>query len=122
MAPSKSGRFAVAAAERRTKGRQRANLAAKIAIGTTVADCTVRDLSNAGGRIEAPAVRSLPDEVFLLILDEGVVVRARCAWARFPSFGLKFIDAESIEASTRPETTALKIAWKALRDPNASAG
>jgi hypothetical protein len=112
-------RFAVAAAERRTKGRKRVTFAAKLALGTSVADCTVRDLSDAGARIDAPSVRSLPDEVFLLILDEGVVVRARCAWARLPSFGLKFIDAESIEESTRPQTVALKIAWKALRDPTA---
>jgi hypothetical protein len=112
-------RFAVAAAERRAKGRKRVNLAAKLALGTTVADCTVRDLSDAGGRIEAPFVRSLPDEVFLLILDEGVVVRARCTWARLPSFGLKFIDAESIEESTRPETAVLRLAWKAFKEPTA---
>ena len=84
-----------------------------------MADCTVRDLSDAGGRIEAPFVRSLPDEVFLLILDEGVVVRARCTWARLPSFGLKFIDAESIEESTRPETAVLRLAWKAFKEPTA---
>ena len=117
MALSKLGRFAVAAAERRTKGRKRVAFAAKLAVGTTVADCTVTDVSDAGARIEAPSVRTLPDEVFLLILEEGVVVRARCAWARLPSFGLRFIDAEAIEESTRPQTIPLKLAWKAFRDP-----
>jgi hypothetical protein len=45
------------------------------------------------------------------------VVRARCAWARLPSFGLKFIDAEAIEESADPNHS-LKQAWKAFCDPS----
>ena len=111
MGASKLGRFMVAAAERRSHGRRRANLAAKLGLGKTTADCKILDLSHGGACIEAPSVRVLPDEVYLLIHD-GVVVRARCVWAELPWFGLKFLDVEAIEESTRPQTVALRIAWK----------
>ena len=112
MGASKLGRFMVAAAERRSHGRRRANLAAKLGLGKTTADCKILDLSHGGACIEAPSVRVLPDEVYLLIHDDGVVVRARCVWAELPWFGLKFLDVEAIEESTRPQTVALRIAWK----------
>jgi len=112
LGASKLSRFIVAAAERRSHGRRRGNLAAKLALGTTAADCTIRDLSHGGARIEAPSVGSLPDEVYLLILDDGIVVRARCAWADLPWFGLKFLDAEAIEDCTRPQCEPLKRVWR----------
>ena len=102
----------VAAAERRSHGRKRRNLAAKLALGTTAIDCTIRDLSHGGARIEAPSVGSLPDEVYLLILDDGVVVRARCAWADLPCFGLKFLEAEAIDNCARPQCAPLQKAWR----------
>jgi hypothetical protein len=88
-------------------------LQAKISFNVTVADCTIRDLSEAGARIHAPTVLGLPDEAYLLILREGLVVRARRAWAQFPSFGLKFLSAEAIEVGTGPQTALLRDAWEA---------
>lgn len=101
--------------ERRGKRRKRVQLPAKIAFGATAADCLIRDLSDAGARIHAPTVLGLPDHVFLLITSEGLVVRARRVWADFPSFGLKFLEVEAIEKSTRPETAPLRLAWQDLR-------
>ena len=101
--------------ERRVKRRKRVQLAAKIAFSSTAADCTIRDLTDGGARIHAPTVLGLPDQVFLLITSEGLVVRTRRVWADFPAFGLKFLEAEPIEKSTRPETAPLRLAWQELR-------
>lgn len=101
--------------ERRVKRRKRVQLPAKIAFGATAADCMIRDLTDSGARIHAPTVLGLPDQVFLLIVSEGLVVRTRRVWADFPAFGLKFLEVEPIEKSTRPETAPLRLAWEELR-------
>ena len=101
--------------ERRVKRRKRVQLPAKIAFGASAADCMIRDLTDTGARIHAPTVLGLPDQVFLLIMSEGLVVRTRRVWADFPAFGLKFLEVEPIEKSTRPETAPLRLAWEELR-------
>ena len=98
-------------AEKRATRRERVLLAAKVAFGATTADCTVRDLSDAGAKIHAPSVLGLPEEVHLLIFSEGRILRARRVWASFPFFGLKFIGTEQVEESTRPQTAALRKSW-----------
>lgn len=107
--------------DRRVKRRKRVQLAAKIAFGASSADCTIRDLTDAGVRIHAPTVLGLPEQVFLLITSEGLVVRTRRIWADFPAFGLRFLEAEPIEQSTRPETAPLRLAWEELRAKSATA-
>ena len=101
--------------ERRVKRRKRVQLPAKIAFGASAADCMIRDLTDSGARIHAPTVLGLPDQVFLLIMSEGLVVRTRRVWADFPAFGLRFLEVEPIEKSTRPETAPLRLAWEELR-------
>jgi len=100
--------------ERRVKRRKRVQLPAKIAFGASAADCMIRDLTDSGARIHAPTVLGLPDQVFLLIMSEGLVVRTRRVWADFPAFGLRFLEVEPIEKSTRPETAPLRLAWEEL--------
>jgi hypothetical protein len=103
---------AEAAPEKRAKRRQRVFLAGKLAYGGSfVTDCTIRDLSNVGARIHAPAVIGLPDEVSLLILREGLVVRSKRVWARAPLFGLKFVEAEDVQTGTRAQHAALRRLW-----------
>ncbi len=97
--------------EKRSARRRQVRLAAKLAFGVTTADCSIRDLSEAGARIHAPSVLGLPDEVWLLIASEGIVVRAERVWARFPFFGLKFIAAEEVERAEGPQAEALRKAW-----------
>jgi hypothetical protein len=98
--------------EQRATRRKRVLLAAKVAFGMTMADCTIRDLSEGGARIHAPTVLGLPNEVDLLIMREGLVVRAKRIWAGFPHFGLKFLAAEGVEKSTRPQAAFLRGAWE----------
>ncbi len=104
--------LALSGAEKRAAPRKRVLLAAKVSFNMTVADCTIRDLSDTGARIHAPSVLGLPDEVHLLILREGLVVHARRVWAQFPAFGLKFLAAEEIDECERPRVAPLRKAWE----------
>jgi hypothetical protein len=101
------------AAEQRQRRRHRVLLAGKLAFGRFCADCTIRDLTAAGALVHAPAVLGLPDVVFLLILKEGVVIRAERIWARAQRFGLAFVDAQDVATSDYPPAAALRAAWKA---------
>ena len=106
--------------EKRASARRRVLLSAKISFNMMVADCTIRNLSQNGARIHAPTVLGMPDEVYLLILREGLLVRARRIWSDFPSFGLRFVEAEPIDRSTRPQTAPLRNAWESwLRSEHA---
>ena len=98
--------------EQRASRRKRVLLAAKVAFNMTMADCTIRDLSEGGARIHAPTVLGLPNELYLLIMREGLVIHAKRIWAGFPHFGLKFLAAEGVEESTWPQAAPLRKAWE----------
>jgi len=101
--------------ERRTARREPVRLAAKVAVSGAAMDCTVRDVTDAGAKVYAPTVLGLPDQVFLLVMDTGTVIRARRIWADFPWFGLKFVDTQTIEETTDAACAPLKAAWTELQ-------
>jgi len=71
-----------AEAEQRASPRRKVSMAAKVAVGGGAVDCTVRDISESGVQLLAPAVLRLPDEVHLLILSEGLLIHAQRIWER----------------------------------------
>jgi hypothetical protein len=101
--------------DRRAAPRRRVQLAAKVAVGASTADCTITDISEGGAGVHAPSVLRLPEEVYLLILSEGLVIRARRVWARFPRCGLEFLSAQEVESSKRRQTAPLRQAWAKWR-------
>ena len=94
--------------ELRASPRKKVSLAAKVAVGGAVADCTITDISASGAQLHTPSVLRLPDEVRLLILSEGLLIHAQRVWARFPLCGLKFISVEDIRRSTHPQAVQLR--------------
>jgi len=96
--------------EQRAAPRIEVRLPAKVVLGASMADCTIRDISVSGARVDAPSVLRLPDEVHLLILREGLLIHARRVWARFPLSGLNFVSAEEVAQSTHPEAALLRKA------------
>jgi len=99
------------AAEKRAKRRHRVFLAGKISYGGYSTDCTIRDLNDVGARVHVPGAIGLPDEVSLLILREGLVVRCKRIWARPPLYGLSFVEAEDIQSARRAQHVALRQVW-----------
>jgi hypothetical protein len=57
----------------------------------TSIDCTVRDLSDDGARIEVREEVLLPYEFELEVPDMNLTVRTRVAWANGKGYGLMFI-------------------------------
>src|SRR5512135_1543610 len=88
--------------EQRAHPRKQVRLAAKIALGETTADCTIVDISKGGAQVHAPSVLRLPNEVLLLFVRDGLVVRARRVWSRFPLCGLEFLSAQAIDEGAWP--------------------
>ena len=101
--------------DQRGAPREPVCMAAKVAAGGAALDCTIRDISETGARLDAPFVLRLPDKVHLLILSEGLLIHAQRVWARFPLCGLKFVTFEEIEDSTHPQAGPLQAAWQAWR-------
>ncbi len=89
--------------EKRAYPRKQVRLAAKIALGETTADCTVLDISEGGAQVHAPTVLRLPNEVLLLLVRDGLVVRARRVWSRFPLCGLEFLSAKEIDGGKQDQ-------------------
>lgn len=114
----KSGGFGLAdQRDKRARRRVRVNLAGLICFGPAVmADCTIRDLSELGARLQIGNVLGLPPEVLLVILSEGVVFRARWVWSKPPLFGVEFLEADDLARTTRPAYAALRRTWQAWRE------
>jgi hypothetical protein len=98
--------------EHRARRRQRVFLAGKIAHGMAVHDCAIRDLSERGARVSVPLAIGLPPEVNLLILREGLLIRARQIWSHDTVYGLEFLEAEDIQTCRRPAAERLRLAWR----------
>ena len=77
--------------EFRTLGRKRALLSAigVSADGAMTFDCTIRDLSAHGGRIQSNSVH-LPDRIYLINIREQFAYDATVAWKQNGEVGLKW--------------------------------
>lgn len=88
--------------ERRTNARARAFMQGRIIFnnGATTLDCTVREYSDTGARIECSGAVTLPDRFELFVPRKGLTRPARIAWRRDGQIGVEFIDqSESAIAS-----------------------
>jgi hypothetical protein len=59
--------------------------------GRSTIECTVRNLSESGAQLKVESVIAIPDE-FVLKLKEGAPARAKIAWKRGNTIGIRFID------------------------------
>lgn len=78
--------------ERRKLARSRVFKSAKLVVGTTsVVDCVVRNLTNAGARIEVSSTAGLP-EILVLTFDGGHSMRScQLRWRTHNETGVKFL-------------------------------
>jgi hypothetical protein len=76
--------------ERRRSERHRTFKAGKIILhrGTSVIDCTIRNLSPEGASIAVPNAATLPEEFDLQF--DGEMRRCNVAWRRLDRLGVKF--------------------------------
>jgi hypothetical protein len=86
--------------------RRQTNLAGRILTdkGRAPIECTVRDLSDGGARIEVRDETLLPYEFELEVPDINLLVRTRVAWTSGNGYGLMFIAAPQMTpARTSPD-------------------
>jgi hypothetical protein len=78
--------------ERRKSGRSRVLKAAKIVLGSTsLIDCVLRNVTNAGARVQIANTVDLP-ETFDLTLDGGFTMRpSRVVWRSITETGVVFV-------------------------------
>jgi hypothetical protein len=58
--------------------------------GRTTLDCTIRDMSFTGARVQLVSAIIIPEHFELLIVREDMIIPARRRWQRGTSLGLEF--------------------------------
>jgi hypothetical protein len=77
--------------ERRSERRMKALKAGKILLSEWLSvNCTVRDMSSAGARLELETAVMLPSEFRLHILSADLVIPAAAVWQRRLEAGIRF--------------------------------
>lgn len=80
--------------DNRSTVRRRTLKAGKIVLSDrTSIDCTIRDMSDGGAKLEFPAITLLPHEFHLMIVSENVLIPCEPAWQRGLSWGVRFTGA-----------------------------
>lgn len=76
---------------RRALPRRRVLKDAKLVLSDwSVVDCTIRDMSATGARLEFGGPTELPEELRLLVVSSNMLIPARRAWQRGLSAGVRF--------------------------------
>jgi PilZ domain len=101
--------------ERRLGRRHRVFLGGKAMAKDRVIDVTFRDLSARGARLIVSEPIAHAGELPVLLLKEGLILRARIIWARPPMFGLQIQEAIDVQGECPPRFAALADAWRTWR-------
>jgi hypothetical protein len=101
--------------DRRGAGRGRVLLSGKIVYGGGfTADCAIRDISDTGACVLMHGRQPTPPEMYLIVVRDGVVHRARTLWTRHPLAGLTFVSSHDFHKTTPPHLQQLRNLWAAL--------
>ncbi len=94
-------------ADHRTSSRVRSFLRGEIihSNGFSKTECTVRDISADGARIEAPPSVTVPEYFDLVIPQRNAVHRSRIVWRHGSELGVSF---EDVQHAPAPVTTPAK--------------
>jgi hypothetical protein len=112
--PSATG----AAGEARREPRPRTLLSGKLVFGPHdhTADCTIRNLSGGGAKIQTSLAATLPREFWLIVVKQGVAYRASIAWRRDETLGLHFEAAHDLSMESDPQMARVRQVWRQLID------
>lgn len=111
-------RAAPAYLERRTEERRDIHAPARLFSGPKLAmwaDCTIRNLSSSGARIELPKIHVCPPRFVLLHLKAGVAYEAVLKWRRGDMAGMAFEATHELAACEIARLAGVREQWQALR-------
>ena len=89
-------------ANARGSERMRAFMAARILFNKDMMqlDCTIRNLSEGGAKLQISGAVALPDEFDLMIPQKNQRRRARLCWRQDDACGVRFLDIPAAEGET----------------------
>jgi hypothetical protein len=101
--------------DRRSSRRRKALLSGKIIDrnGSSLVDCTIRDISDGGAGIEFAAGQIVPNQVFLMDIRSGVAYEAEVRWRQPRRAGLCFVRSFSLSGVVPEKIRHLKQLWEA---------
>ena len=82
--------------------------------GAFTADCTIKDISDGGARIQLGKRESIPAHVTLIDVRAGAAYEAEVVWRRAPQFGLRFLGKVTLNEN-HPVPSHLGRLWNAIR-------
>jgi hypothetical protein len=98
----------------REEARLRAFVGGKLVYGEELSlstDCVLKDVSHTGARVRLSSPQALPDELYLIILKDGLSHHARVAWRDYPYMGLQFLDTMDLTGEVPSAIYPLKRLW-----------
>lgn len=100
------------AQDRRAIARHRVLMGGKVAWMDNFlsGDCTIRDLSDVGARVEL-ATEVLPRDPVLIVVRSGLAHEARTVWARGRVAGLEFVRTYDLDAAIPDRLARLRRLW-----------
>ena len=100
-------------ADKRKSARKRSFLRGKIAYdnGAHSFDCTIRDLSNTGARIDLPAGQIVPKHFVLIDMRNANAYDGELKWRTGSQIGVSFFGAFALDGAVSPENLYLKHLW-----------
>jgi hypothetical protein len=114
-------------AEKRKSPRKKAILRGKMVSerGAQSIDCTIRDISDTGARIDLAADQIVPAHFVLIDMRNGNAYEAEVKWRMRSQIGMSFVRCISLDGPLSPENRYLKHLWAGSfrgMDANDSAG
>ena len=103
---------------RRREPRPRTFLGGKLIFGAhdLTADCTVRNLTTRGAKVQTTVASTLSREMWLVVVKTGMAYRASLAWRRDDEVGLKFISEHKLAVDQDPNLKIVRHVWRQLTD------
>lgn len=74
-------------------------------------DCAIQDLSDGGAKITISKQQSLPADVFLIVVKQGLVHKAKIVWQKYPVRGLKFSETYALNGPLPKDLQFLRRLW-----------
>jgi hypothetical protein len=102
------------------RGELRANVRGRIRLfyGPDLSrwwDCTMRDLSASGMKLEAPSVLPLPDSLAVLDIAAAEVCIVQVRWRRGDMIGCRIKARHNLHEALPPPFETIRSAWRTLK-------
>lgn len=77
-------------------------------------DCVIRNISRDGAMITLARHQTLPPDVHLIVVKQGIVHQAKVVWFNYPARGLRFLRTFSLNADLPDDMRFLRNLWLEL--------